>query len=44
VYIDAADQQLKEREQELEAKFKERTAIIEESKEKTNHYNPLWSL
>jgi hypothetical protein len=38
VHIDAADQRLKEREQELEAKFKERTAMIEESKEKTNRY------
>lgn len=36
--IDAADQRLKEREQELEAKFQERTAIIEESKEKTSRY------
>jgi hypothetical protein len=36
--IDAADQRLKEREQELEAKFKERTANIEESKEKTSRY------
>jgi hypothetical protein len=36
--IDAADQRLKGREQELEAKFKERTANIEESKEKTSRY------
>lgn len=36
--IDATDQQLKIREQELEAKFKERTANIEESKEKTSRY------
>lgn len=36
--IDAADQRLKEREQELEAKFKERTANIEELKEKTSRY------
>jgi hypothetical protein len=36
--IDAADQRLKERAQEIEAKFKERTTNIEESKEKTSRY------
>jgi hypothetical protein len=34
VHIDAADQRLKEREQELEAKFKERTAISKNQKKR----------
>lgn len=36
--IDAADFALKEKTQEFEAKFKERAAVIEESKERTSRY------
>lgn len=42
--IDIADQSLKQKSQEIEAKIKEQTANIEESKEKTSRYTFVKSL